>query len=72
MFCTHYAQLDSALYVKTCETMQPDIIEALADCETDGNTTNKRLQKSVARSLSFLDECVDLRSKSEVSVCKDI
>ena len=48
--------------------MKPDIAEALADCDTDGNSSAKRLQKSVSRSLAFLDECIELKEKSPVGI----
>ena len=56
------------MYIKTCEAMKPDIAEALADCDTDGNSSAKRLQKSVSRSLAFLDECIELKEKSPVGI----
>lgn len=47
--------------------IRPDVYESMADGETWlANTTRKRVRKAVERTLSHLDECLELHHKSQV------
>lgn len=47
--------------------VQPDWFQCLSDGDTVGEgISKKRAKKSVDRSLSFLDECLQLQDKSPV------
>ena len=48
------------------EALQPDLYEAMADCDTDDRTPTKRAEKAKLRSLDWLDACLDRHAKSEV------
>lgn len=49
------------------EAMFPDWYQALSDSDTDVNSSNKRILKSVDRTLAFLDKIVEKQQSSEVN-----
>lgn len=48
------------------ETMQPDWYEALSDADTDGNSSKKRVSKSLSKSTAYINQCLNLHKKSQV------
>ncbi len=50
------------------EAFQVDFYQALCDADTDQHSNRKRLQKSLQRTLDFLDNTVDIHLKSEVII----
>ncbi|KAH9507394.1 Queuine tRNA-ribosyltransferase accessory subunit 2 [Bulinus truncatus] len=59
-------KLDTSLFMKIQESFSPDWFQAMSDGDTDLDCGNKRLAKSVNRTLDFLDEIVEAKRKSEV------
>ncbi|XP_055896182.1 queuine tRNA-ribosyltransferase accessory subunit 2-like isoform X1 [Biomphalaria glabrata] len=59
-------KLDTSLFMKIQESFCPDWFQAMSDGDTDVSCGNKRLVKSVDRTLDFLDEIVEAKNKSEV------
>ena len=49
------------------ESFKPDWYQALCDSDTGVDSSKKRIGKSIDRTLSFLDECVECKQGSEVS-----
>ena len=58
--------MDVDLFMTIQEALQPDCYQALCDSDTDKETSDKRLRKSVDRTLELLDACLEKHSKSEV------
>ena len=55
--------------MKFHEALRPDCFESLCDTvSTLEHRGMKRSQKSVDRTLAFLDACLELKEKSDVSV----
>ena len=50
------------------EAFQPDIFESLCDTVSSVGQANKRIRKSVDRTLQFLDESLQIRQENEVSL----
>ncbi|XP_064616447.1 queuine tRNA-ribosyltransferase accessory subunit 2-like [Liolophura sinensis] len=59
-------RLEPDHYMDIQEAFQPDVYQALSDGDVGKTTTRKRLQKSIHRTLSFLDECLERHQNSEV------
>lgn len=58
--------MDATLFMKVQEAFQPDWFQALSDGDTDRDCGQKRLRKSVDRTLDFLDEIVEKMHSSQV------
>ena len=54
-------------YISLMEAMQPDWFEPLNDADTDGNSSKKRIAKSLAASSSLFDNCLEAYKNSEVN-----
>ncbi|XP_071517072.1 queuine tRNA-ribosyltransferase accessory subunit 2 [Panulirus ornatus] len=52
-------------YIELVEAMQPDWYEALSDADTDGNSSKKRVSKSLSKSTAFISQCVNLHKNSQ-------
>lgn len=52
-------------FMRSMEAMFPDWYQALSDSDTDVNSSNKRILKSVDRTLAFLDKIVEKQQSSE-------
>nr|CAG4640977.1 EOG090X08JG [Eulimnadia texana] len=59
-------QVDAGTFIEMMEAQKPDVIQILADGDTDLNSSKKRLTKAVDRTLSFAETCWALKEKSEV------
>ncbi|CAG5116707.1 unnamed protein product [Candidula unifasciata] len=59
-------KLDTALFMKVQEAFQPDWFQAMSDGDTDRECGQKRLHKSVDRTLDFLDEIVEKMQNSQI------
>ena len=53
-------------FMKIQKSFKPDFYQTLCDSDTDLNSSNKRLKKSVDRTIEFLDKCLEEHKKSEV------
>ncbi|RZF48119.1 hypothetical protein LSTR_LSTR002185 [Laodelphax striatellus] len=53
-------------YMEIMEAFQPDMYEALSDGYNDSNSSNRRLCKSSANSMSYFDECMRIHEKSKI------
>ncbi|XP_059174022.1 queuine tRNA-ribosyltransferase accessory subunit 2-like isoform X2 [Physella acuta] len=58
-------KLDTKLFMKIQEAFLPDWFQAMSDGDTDQDSTNKRLNKAVSRTLDFLDDIVEKQKNSE-------
>ncbi|XP_046389822.1 queuine tRNA-ribosyltransferase accessory subunit 2 [Ischnura elegans] len=58
--------VDPERYMDIMESFLPDMYQCLGDGETDINSTNKRILKSMKRSLDMFHKCLDRHKKSEV------
>lgn len=52
------------------EVFQPDIAECLCDTVLASKQTEKRIRKSVDRTLIFLDQCLEEMAKKVSWSCK--
>ena len=43
--------------------MRPDVFVSLCDGDTPADCSNKRLSKSVSKTVDFLDKCLDYKSE---------
>jgi len=59
--------LDPDGFIKLQEALLPDWFQAMSDADTDISSRRKRSQKSVARTLTFLDDIQERLRKSDVS-----
>ncbi|XP_013420284.1 queuine tRNA-ribosyltransferase accessory subunit 2-like [Lingula anatina] len=59
-------KLDVERFIKLQEAIRPDWYQPLCDSDTDRNSSKKRLQKAVDRTLHFLDSCIEKHSASQV------
>jgi hypothetical protein len=50
------------------EAFQPDMYQALCDGDTNLTSSKKRIQKSVGKSVIFLEKCLERHKKSEVKI----
>ena len=53
-------------YASFVESLCPNVYESLCDSASSINNMQKRVRKSVDRTLSFLDEMLKLRNSSKV------
>ena len=51
-------------YLRTLELVRPEVMLALCDGDTPPGCSNKRISKSVSKSVDFLDKCQELRDSS--------
>jgi len=58
--------LTSQSYMSLVEALKPDIYECLCDGDVDQSDKIKRVKKSVDRSLTFLEECLNIHKNSKV------
>ncbi|XP_041368752.1 queuine tRNA-ribosyltransferase accessory subunit 2-like [Gigantopelta aegis] len=58
-------KLDVDLFMTVQEALQPDWYQALSDSDTNKESSQKRLGKSVNRTLTFLDQILEQHSKSQ-------
>nr|CAG4638543.1 EOG090X08JG [Cyclestheria hislopi] len=58
--------LDASTYMSSIEAMKPDWFQYLVDADTNVNSSSKRLQKSVDRTVDFAKICFSIQQKSEV------
>lgn len=54
------------LFIKVLEAFKPDIAECLCDTTPASRQTEKRICKSVNRTLKFLDKCIEERELNKV------
>ena len=54
------------LFIKVLEVFKPDIFQCLCDTIPASGQTDKRIRKSVDRTLKFLDKCIEERERSKV------
>lgn len=60
-------ELTASRFMAIQRVIQPDLFQCLSDGDTvAGEVSRKRAKKSVDRSLSFLDECLQVQEKSPV------
>ncbi|PNF39844.1 Queuine tRNA-ribosyltransferase accessory subunit 2 [Cryptotermes secundus] len=59
-------QLDPDKYMDMIEAFQPDMYQSLCDGDTNPTSSKKRVQKSINRSIAFLEKCLERHEKSEV------
>lgn len=52
--------------------LKPDIYQALCDSDTDRESGKKRLNKSVERTLRFLDKCIEEHEGNQVGHLRPI
>ncbi|XP_050815114.1 queuine tRNA-ribosyltransferase accessory subunit 2 isoform X2 [Gopherus flavomarginatus] len=58
-------EMTASKFMSMQRALQPDWLQCLSDGDTiSGETSRKRAKKSVDRSLSFLDKCLQLQEKS--------
>ena len=56
-------QIDVYQFITVLEVFQPDITECLCDTVMASKQTEKRIRKSVDRTLMFLDQCIEEMEK---------
>ena len=56
-------QIDVYQFITVLEVFQPDIAECLCDTVLASKQTEKRIRKSVDRTLMFLDQCIEEMEK---------
>lgn len=61
-------QLDAQRYMDIVETFQPDWFQALADSDTDRESSKKRIRKSLDKTLDYLDDCISRKDQSDVGL----
>ena len=59
-------QFDADHYMDMIESFHPDWFQALCDSDTDHSSSKKRIKKSVDRTISYLDKCIERVDSSEV------
>lgn len=59
-------KVNKSAFMSTIEAMHPDWYQAMADTDIDQNSAEKRLNKSVERTLSYLDSCLEVHANSTV------
>ena len=52
------------------ESLRPNVFESLCDSASSISNMQKRVRKSVDRTLLFLDEMLELRNSSKVHFCQ--
>ena len=64
-----HCQVDVNLFLAFLQTFKPNIAECLCDTIPASKQTDKRIRKSVDRTLKFLDKCIEeLESKVNSTV----
>ena len=63
-------QIDVNQFITMLEVFQPDIAECLCDTVLASKQTEKRIRKSVDRTLIFLDQCLEEMAKKVSWSCK--
>ncbi|XP_071445947.1 queuine tRNA-ribosyltransferase accessory subunit 2 [Hetaerina americana] len=58
--------VDAERYMDVMEAFRPDMYQCLGDGETNVSSTNKRIQKSIKRSLEMFHKCLERHRQSEV------
>ena len=58
--------VNSTKLIDVMTNMRPEAYQALCDSDTPSETSNKRISKSVERSLYLLEECINKQKDSEV------
>ena len=59
--------LNPTSYISNIEGLKPDIFQMLCDGDTNVNSSNKRVKKSVDSTLKFAALCDSLKANSEVN-----
>ena len=54
------------LFITVLEAFKPDIAQCLCDTTSASGQTEKRIRKSVDRTLKFLDKCIEEREHNKV------
>ena len=54
------------LFITVLEVFKPDIAQCLCDTTPASGQTEKRIRKSVDRTLKFLDKCIEEREHKKV------
>lgn len=62
-------KIDVNQFIALLEVFQPDIAECLCDTVLASKQTEKRIRKSVDRTLIFLDQCIDEMAKKALDSC---
>ncbi len=60
-------QVSHEHFARTLEALQPDLYQALCDCDTDTCATSRRIRKSYDNSKALLDQCVRNHQDSQVT-----
>ena len=55
--------------MKVQEAIKPDWFQSMSDADTDQTSTRKRANKSVNRTLEFLENVLEKKRKSKVNLC---
>ena len=63
-----HCQVDVNLFLVFLQTFKPNIAECLCDTIPASKQTDKRIRKSVDRTLKFLDKCIE-EMESKVTTC---
>ena len=64
-FCNDF-QVDVNQFKAVLESFKPNMAECLCDTIPASGQTEKRIRKSVDRTLKFLDQCIEEREKTKV------
>lgn len=54
------------LFITVLKVFKPDIAQCLCDTTPASGQTEKRIRKSVDRTLKFLDKCIEEREHNKV------
>lgn len=57
-------KLDAERFMNMMDIFQPNWFQALADSDTDKESSKKRIKKSVDRTLDYLDQCINRKESS--------
>ncbi|KAK2164738.1 hypothetical protein LSH36_59g00015 [Paralvinella palmiformis] len=63
--CHGKYELDIPGYIKLMSSLDVDWVQSLSDGDTDRNTSEKRVIKSVERTINYLDELLEEKEKHE-------
>jgi len=55
--------VDPKSFMQGIKAMNPDVFVSLCDGDTPPDCSNKRVSKSVSKSLEFLDECLEMKAE---------
>ena len=59
-------QIDVNLFITVLKVFKPDIVQCLCDTTPASGQTEKRIRKSVDRTLKFLDKYIEEREQNKV------